>query len=284
MSKTRLDTLLTERGLVPSRTAAATAIRAGEVRIGRGGEKALKPSQMVADDIRVELEGGRRYVSRGGLKLEAALDGFAINPGGRDCLDVGASTGGFTDCLLQSGAARVYAADVGYGQLDWKLQQNPRVVVMDRTNVRHLAALPEPIDLVTIDASFISLSLLLPAVRRLMRSEGDIVALVKPQFEVGKGQVGKGGVVRDPARHRDVLRRLIDETAAAGLKLRGLTASPILGPAGNREFLIWLSAVGEAVEVAAAVDAVVGDARAGPVSREPEQRPAAGTPGGEPPG
>ena len=258
MSKTRLDTLLTERGLVPSRTAAATAIRAGEVRIGRGGEKALKPSQMVADDIRVELEGGRRYVSRGGLKLEAALDGFAIDPGGRDCLDVGASTGGFTDCLLQRGAARVAAVDVGRGQLDWSLRNDERVTVMEGLNARELdpAELPFRPSLAVVDVSFISLAKVLGPVGDAMAEDGEVLAMVKPQFELGRGRVGKGGVVRDVGDRREAVGNVIAAAAALGLGARGIAAAGVSGPKGNQEYFVRFgrgegtldaSAIGEAV-------------------------------------
>ena len=258
MSKTRLDTLLTERGLVPSRTAAATAIRAGEVRIGRGGEKALKPSQMVADDIRVELEGGRRYVSRGGLKLEAALDGFAIDPGGRDCLDVGASTGGFTDCLLQRGAARVAAVDVGRGQLDWSLRNDERVTVMEGLNARELdpAELPFRPSLAVVDVSFISLAKVLGPVGDAMAEDGEVLAMVKPQFELGRGRVGKGGVVRDVGDRREAVGNVIAAAAALELSARGIAAAGVPGPKGNQEYFVRFgrgegtldaSAIGEAV-------------------------------------
>ena len=258
MSKTRLDTLLTERGLVPSRTAAATAIRAGEVRIGRGGEKALKPSQMVADDIRVELEGGRHYVSRGGLKLEAALDGFAIDPGGRDCLDVGASTGGFTDCLLQRGAARVAAVDVGRGQLDWSLRNDERVTVMEGLNARELdpAELPFRPSLAVVDVSFISLAKVLGPVGDAMAEDGEVLAMVKPQFELGRGRVGKGGVVRDVGDRREAVGNVIAAAAALGLGARVIAAAGVPGPKGNQEYFVRFgrgegtldaSAIGEAV-------------------------------------
>ena len=181
-----------------------------------------------------------RYVSRGGEKLVAALDAFGIDPAGWVCADIGASTGGFTDVLLQRGAKRVYAIDVGYGQLHWRLRQDPRVVVMERVNARYLESLPEPIDLVTIDASFISLKLLLPAARRLLKPQGQIVALIKPQFEAGRNQVGKGGVVRDPAVHRRVIEDLLTWTTEQGYAPQGLVPSPLLGPKGNREFLLWL--------------------------------------------
>jgi 23S rRNA (cytidine1920-2'-O)/16S rRNA (cytidine1409-2'-O)-methyltransferase len=213
---------------------------AGEVTVA--GEVCDKPGRTLPADAEVAVRRPPRFVSRGGLKLEAALDEFGLDVAGLVAVDVGASTGGFTDCLLQRGAARVYAVDVGYGQLAWKLQTDPRVVVMDRTNVRHLEHLPENVlaDLAVIDASFISLALVLPATLRLIKATGQIVALVKPQFEAGRGDVGKGGVVRDPRVHR----RVLDETVALAQELRltvtGITVSPAPGPAGNVEFLIWL--------------------------------------------
>ncbi len=255
--RTRLDRLLVDRGLAETREKAQALILAGEVWVG--GERATRAAQPVPLDAPVEVRGRLPFVSRGGLKLRHALERFGTPVAGRVCLDVGASTGGFTDCLLQTGAARVYAADVGYGQLDWRLRQDPRVVVLDRTNVRHLGALPEPIDLVTIDASFISLGLLLGPVLRLLRPDGEIIALVKPQFEVGRGQVGRGGVVRDPALHREVLLRVVAQAAELGLRLRGVTASPILGPAGNREFLVWLSRLGEPADAEASIDAALAE-------------------------
>ncbi len=240
MPKTRLDNLLTERGLMPSRTAAASAIRAGEVRIGRGGEKALKPGQMVADDIRVELEGGRRYVSRGGLKLEAALDRLGIDPGGRDCLDVGASTGGFTDCLLQRGAARVVAVDVGGGQLDWSLRNDDRVTVMEGLNARNLEPgdLPFRPSLAVIDVSFISLAKIIGPVRDAIADDGEVLAMVKPQFELGRGRVGKGGVVRSAEERREAVGNVIAAAAALGLGASGIAAAGVPGPKGNQEYFV----------------------------------------------
>jgi len=182
------------------------------------------------------------YVSRGGLKLEGALQSLELNPQGCICLDVGASTGGFTDCLLQHGAFRVYAVDVGYGQLAWKLRQDPRVVVIERTNIRHMSAevIPEPVDLITIDVSFISLKIVVPAVTAFMGRDARILALIKPQFEVGKNQVGKGGVVRDAKLHKGVIENLSAFFTAKGFSLGKVLSSPILGPKGNREFFILL--------------------------------------------
>ncbi len=237
--KERLDVLLVSRGLAESRSAAQKLILAGQVFIGEN--RADKPGMSVALDAPVHVRTGLPYVSRGGSKLQAALDAFALDVSGLVCADVGASTGGFTDCLLQRGAARIYAIDVGYGQLDWKLRQDPRVVVMERTNARYLTTLPEAIDLVTIDVSFISLTLILPAVIGWLRAYGQVVALVKPQFEAGREQVGKGGVVRDVAIHTDVLRRVLTWANEHGLTPLGVIRSPLTGPAGNIEFLARLN-------------------------------------------
>lgn len=255
--RSRLDTLLVERGLVESREQARRLIVAGEVRVE--GETAAKPAMRVAHDARVEVKARPRYVSRGGEKLAAALERFAIEVDARVCADVGASTGGFTDVLLQAGAQRVYAIDAGYGQLAWGLRQDERVVVMERTNARYLEALPEPIDLATIDVSFISLGLILPAVRGWLAPGAEVVTLVKPQFEAGRSQVGKGGVVRDPAVHREVLLRASAYAAENGFALCGMTPSPLQGPAGNIEFLMWLKAdaAEPGLDPAAVVDAVV---------------------------
>jgi len=237
--KERLDVLLVRRGLAGSRSRAQQLIMAGEVSVN--GRPVTKAGTRVPVDAHVSVRRPLPYVSRGGLKLAAALERFGVDPAGRVAADVGASTGGFTDVLLTRGAVRVYAIDVGYGQLAWKLRQDPRVVVMERTNARHLEALPEPVDLVTVDASFISLRLLLPAVRKWLRPEGEVIALVKPQFEAGREEVGRGGVVRDPAVHRRVLRELVAWARARAWRVLGLTASPLRGPAGNVEFFLWLS-------------------------------------------
>jgi 23S rRNA (cytidine1920-2'-O)/16S rRNA (cytidine1409-2'-O)-methyltransferase len=238
--KRRLDLLLVERGLAESRARAHALIMAGVV--SAGGRRADKPGMTYPADVALDVKQAAPYVSRGGFKLAGALDRFGLGPrvAGAVALDAGASTGGFTDVLLQHGAARVYAADVGAGQLAWKLQTDLRVVVMDDVNVRFLEALPEPVDLVTADLSFISLGLVLPAFVRVSKPDAWMVLLVKPQFEAGRGQVGKGGVVRDPAVHRAVLLRAAAEFAAAGLALCGLARSPITGPAGNVEFLAYL--------------------------------------------
>jgi len=238
VGKERLDALLVSRGLAESRNAAQKLILAGEVFIGEN--RADRPAMPVAADAPIHIRTGLPYVSRGGLKLAAALDAFALDVADLTCADVGASTGGFTDCLLQRGAARVYAIDVGYGQIDWKLRRDPRVVVMERTNARYLLSLSEPVDLATVDASFISLTLILPKVYGWLKPDGQVVALVKPQFEAGRDQVGRGGVVRDPTLHADVLRRVLTWANAQGLAPFGAIRSPITGPAGNVEFLARL--------------------------------------------
>ncbi|MCB0191597.1 MAG: TlyA family RNA methyltransferase [Anaerolineae bacterium] len=238
MKKLRLDTLLCERGLAESRTKAQALIMAGKVRLdGQIVSKAGMPVQAKAN---VTVDENLPYVSRGGLKLVAALDGFQVDPQDFVCADVGASTGGFTDLLLQRGAAKVYAIDVGYGQLAWKLRQDQRVVVMERTNARHLDSLPETIDLATIDASFISLKLILPSVVKWLKHPASVIALVKPQFEAGRSQVKKGGVVRDPEVHRQVLLKVMGYAAHLEFTIAGLLVSPVTGPAGNHEFLLHL--------------------------------------------
>ena len=236
--RVRLDQALVAKGLVPSRQRAQAMVRAGLVRVG--GEVAERPDQLVNAEVRIDLEGVKGYVSRGGDKLEAALEAFALDPSGRVCLDVGASTGGFTDILLQRGASRVIAVDVGYGQLDFRLRQDPRVIVLERVNIRHLDRLPVPANLAVIDVSFISLRLVLPRVRELLSPPGDVMALVKPQFEVGKGAVGKGGIVRDPDQHRQVLTELRHFAEANGYTVAGELPSPVLGAKGNREFFLYL--------------------------------------------
>lgn len=269
--KVRLDVLLAERGLAPSREAARRMIMAGEVRIA--GEVRDKPGMRVPDDAALEVKQAARFVSRGGEKLAAALDAFPLDVAGRVCADVGASTGGFTDCLLQAGAARVYAIDVGYGQLDYRLRADPRVVPMERTNARYLERLPEPVSLIVVDASFISLRLLLPVFKGWIEDAADLVVLIKPQFEAGKGQVGKGGVVRDPAIHAQVLDDVLAAAEADGYGLRGLLASPLRGPAGNIEFLAWLVwPPGELVERAALIAAAVQAAHASAAPAEEDER------------
>jgi 23S rRNA (cytidine1920-2'-O)/16S rRNA (cytidine1409-2'-O)-methyltransferase len=256
----RLDILLVERDLAASRTQAQRFIRAGLVRIA--DQVFDKPGTQVAMDAAIELQARPRFVSRGGEKLEAALVRFGLDVAGVVAADVGASTGGFTDCLLQHGARRVYAIDVGYGQLDWQLRGDGRVVVMERTNARYLRDLSEPIDLVTADVSFISLGLILPMVVRWLRPDGQVVALVKPQFEAGRREVGKGGVVRDPDVHRAVLERVVEKAAGLRLGLRGLMASPLRGPAGNVEFLGWWEFGVESVEATSMIEASLGGAEA----------------------
>jgi 23S rRNA (cytidine1920-2'-O)/16S rRNA (cytidine1409-2'-O)-methyltransferase len=234
-SKQRLDLLVVERGLAESQQQAQRLIMAGQV--FAGDRLVDKPGTRMPVTAQIRVKGLSPYVSRGGSKLAAALDAFRLDVRGWVVADVGASTGGFTDCLLQRGAARVYAIDVGYGQLAWKLQQDTRVVVMDRTNARHVTELAEPIALATIDASFISLKLILPAVTGWLQEGGGIVALIKPQFEADRCQVETGGVIRDPAIHAAVLQNLADWAAARDMGLMGLIRSPITGPAGNVEFL-----------------------------------------------
>jgi 23S rRNA (cytidine1920-2'-O)/16S rRNA (cytidine1409-2'-O)-methyltransferase len=239
--KERLDKVLVARGLTPSRERARALILAGKVVVN--DHTVDKAGAQVPADSPIRLKGEDiPYVSRGGLKLEKALADFHLGVRGRVAVDVGASTGGFTDCLLQRGVAKVYAVDVGYGQLAWSLRQDSRVVNLERTNIRDVTAegWVERPDLAVIDASFISLEKVLPATLRLLTAPADIVALIKPQFEVGRGQVGKGGVVRDPGQHRAVVERVKDLAAGLGLTVAGMTESPILGAKGNREFLIHL--------------------------------------------
>ncbi len=239
--KQRLDKLMVEKGLAPSREKAQALIMAGQVVVG--DHAAEKAGQQVLPDVEIRIKGELLpYVSRGGLKLAKGLDAFAISPAGRIAIDVGASTGGFTDCLLQRGAEKVYAVDVGYGQLAWKLREDSRVVVMEKTNIRHLQ--PEQLeplpDLAVIDASFISLNLVLPPTLALLTRPAEVVALVKPQFEVGKGAVGKGGIVRDPKLHDEVLANMEQLARELGAELLGICDSPITGADGNREFLMGL--------------------------------------------
>ena len=242
MKKERLDNLLVERGLVPSRERAKALITAGKVLVN--GQKIDKPGANVNTDAQVQLIGGLPYVSRGGLKLEGALKAFGIDPKGSVVMDVGASTGGFTDCALQRGAKKVYAVDVGYGQLAWELRKDPRVVNLERTNIRYLRreAIEEKdgVDLILIDASFISIEKFLPQLLGFLKGRGSLVALIKPQFEVGKGEVGKGGVVKDPALHQKVIERISAFCLKLGLSIRGVVESPLLGPKGNKEFFIHL--------------------------------------------
>ncbi|MEO8656871.1 MAG: TlyA family RNA methyltransferase [Bryobacteraceae bacterium] len=236
-SRQRIDQLLVDRGLAESRERAKAYILAGYVRVN--GQRVDKAGHTVARDAAVELTERMPYVSRGGYKLAAALDHFQIDPAGRTCLDVGSSTGGFTDVLLQRGAAKVYAVDVGAGQLDWKLRNDPRVVVREGVNARYLstAEVDEPASLAVSDVSFISVTLILPVLPALLRADAELVILVKPQFEVGKGQVGKGGIVRDPELHRAACERVESAVRRLGF-LTGIIESPILGAEGNKEFLL----------------------------------------------
>ncbi len=261
-ARTCLDQLLVARGMVESRERARRLIMAGEVTVN--GAVADKAGQPVAEDADVAVRTQLAYVSRGGLKLEAALDDFALDVTGLVALDVGASTGGFTDCLLQRGAAQVFAVDVGYGQLAWKLRSDARVVVLERTNIRYLEALPGDAlaEIGVIDASFIGLALVLPATLRLLAPEGYIVALVKPQFEAGRGHVGAGGVVRDPATHKRVLEEVAATANENGLVVGGVTVSPAPGPAGNIEFLLLLRRGGTAIDLEAAIASAMEGANA----------------------
>lgn len=240
-NKTRLDVLLVERGLMESRQKAQAAIMSGLVFVG--GQRSDKPGTAVANDAEVEIRGNTlKYVSRGGLKLEKAMAAFPIRLDGALCADIGASTGGFTDCMLQNGAAKVYAVDVGYGQLAWSLRNDSRVICLERTNARYLSReqVPEELDFASIDVSFISLKLILPAVCGLLKPEGHVACLVKPQFEAGREKVGKKGVVRDPAVHLEVLEHFLDHAKESGFTVLGMTYSPIRGPEGNIEYLGYL--------------------------------------------
>jgi 23S rRNA (cytidine1920-2'-O)/16S rRNA (cytidine1409-2'-O)-methyltransferase len=254
-SRQRADALLTERGLAGSRTSAAASIRAGRVRLGDDGPAVEKPSQLLPPDANLVIEAGAEFVSRGGVKLANALDALGLDPSGRDCLDVGASTGGFTDCLLQRGAARVIALDVGYGQLDWRLRNDGRVVVMERVNAREIEPgdLPFAPGLVTVDVSFISLAKVIAPVAAAAGEELDLLAMVKPQFELGPERVGKGGVVRGAEDRRDALRSVAVAARAAGLAVRGLASSGLPGPRGNRETFVWCDRSGEEIDVEAAI-------------------------------
>jgi 23S rRNA (cytidine1920-2'-O)/16S rRNA (cytidine1409-2'-O)-methyltransferase len=238
MAKQRLDVLLVERNLVVSRELARRLIMAGEVMVN--GRLVDKPGTQIALDSTLEVKAAPRFVSRGGEKLEAALTELNIFVEGKICADVGASTGGFTDCLLQHGAAKVYAIDVGYGQIDYRLRQDPRVVVIERTNARYIETLPEPVQLISMDASFISLRLLLPVVKKWLTKPGTVIPLIKPQFEAGKHDVGKGGVVKSPEVHRRVLHEVLSAAQQQGFTVGGLILSPLKGPAGNIEFLAAL--------------------------------------------
>jgi len=254
-SKQRLDEALVDRGLADSRSRAKALIMAGDVLVA--GNPVMQAGAAVRAADSIELKAKPRFVSRGGEKLDHALTEFEIDVSGMICADFGASTGGFADCLLQRSAGRVYAIDVGYGQLDDRLRIDPRIVNMERTNARYLDALPEPIDLVVIDASFISLGLLFPATLRVLKPDGICVPLIKPQFEAGRTDVGKGGVVKSSAVHRRVLHLVIERAEEHGLGLRGITTSPLKGPAGNTEFLAHFVRGAESMDVDKLVNAVI---------------------------
>ena len=258
MQKRRLDQLLVDRGLFDSRSRAAAAVLAGEVRLGPGRERAAKAGQAVAADIAIEVVAGLGYVSRGGIKLANALDRLGLSVAGRRCLDVGASTGGFSDCLLQRGAAHVIALDVAYGELAWSLREDPRVTVIERCNARSLEreALPYAPEFIVIDVSFISLTKVLPAVLGAAAEEYDCLAMVKPQFEVGRERLGKGGVVREAALRREALLDVARAGLGLGARVGGFASSGLPGPKGNRETFVWLRGAGESVDVEAAVLAV----------------------------
>ncbi len=245
--KIRIDVYLTEKGLIESREKARAMIMAGQIYVDN--QKCEKPGNLISEEAHVEVRGSKLpYVSRGGLKLEKALHTFHIDLTGAVALDIGASTGGFTDCMLQNGAVRIYAVDVGYGQLDWKLRSDPRVISLERTNMRYVTAeqIPEPVDFFSIDVSFISLKLLLPVAIGLMKPDGRAVCLIKPQFEAGRGKVGKKGVVRDPAVHETVVEDLRQFALKNGFSVLGLEFSPIRGPEGNIEYLLFLQKSGQA--------------------------------------
>lgn len=261
MKKVRIDAVLAEQGLFPSRTAAAGAVRAGEVRVGRDGPVALRPSQLVEPEATLVIDSGPRFVSRGGIKLENALTALGIDVAGRDCLDVGASTGGFTDCLLQRGAPRVAAVDVAYGQIEQRLRDDPRVTVIERLNARALepADLPFAPSLATIDVSFISLTKILPAVGRCLAPGGEMLAMVKPQFELGRERVGRG-VVRDDGDRHEAILKVAEAARELDLSIRGFASSGLPGPKGNKETFVWCGGEGAEVEdLEAAVAAAEGD-------------------------
>ncbi|MDQ2654482.1 MAG: TlyA family RNA methyltransferase [Chloroflexota bacterium] len=255
VQRRRLDQAVVERGLAESRARAQALILARDVLVN--GVAVSKAGAPVGPDDEIILKAPPRFVSRGGAKLDHALTAFDVDVSGKVAADFGASTGGFTDSLLQRGALRVYAIDVGYGQLAEKLRLDPRVVVMDRQNVRSVTELPEPVQIISIDVSFIGLRLVLPAARAVLAPDGEIVALVKPQFEAGRADVGKGGVVRDPAVHERVLREVIAAADTLGLGVHGVTASPLLGPAGNREFLVQLRPGAAGIDAEEATGAAV---------------------------
>jgi 23S rRNA (cytidine1920-2'-O)/16S rRNA (cytidine1409-2'-O)-methyltransferase len=243
MARIRLDTLLTERGLMESRSRAAAAVMAGQVHLGPGRRRAEKPGQLVAPDVDVTVEGAQPYVSRGGIKLANALDALGLDPAGRRCLDVGAATGGFTDCLLQRGAEHVVALDVAYGELHWRVREDPRVTVIERVNARAVDAgqLPYRPDLVVADLSFISLTKVLPAVLACVAETFDCLAMVKPQFEVGREAISRGGVVRAAEARRRALAEVASGAVGLGVSVHGFASSGLPGPSGNRETFVWLA-------------------------------------------
>src|SRR3954454_12946406 len=258
MPRRRADTLLAERGLAPSRTAAAATVRAGRVRLAKDGSTVEKPSELVDEKAELVVEEGEEFVSRGGIKLKNALAELPVEVEGKRCLDVGASTGGFTDCLLQSGAEMVIAVDVGYGQLDYRLRQDSRVLVMERLNARFLgdSYLPYKPDLITVDVSFISLAKLIAPIAACAADEFDLLGLVKPQFELGKERVGKGGVVRDAGDRREAIRKVAEAVRKEDLIVRGLASSGLPGPKGNRETFVWAATSGEEIDLDAALEKV----------------------------
>jgi 23S rRNA (cytidine1920-2'-O)/16S rRNA (cytidine1409-2'-O)-methyltransferase len=254
MAKKRIDLALVEAGLAESRSQAQKLIMAGQVRVN--GELVHQASQRVEQGASIAVDQGPAFVSRGGDKLKAALAAFGISVGGAVCADIGASTGGFTDCLLQHGASRVYAIDVGRGQLHWKLRQDTRVIPIEGQNVRYLESLPEMVDLVVVDVSFISVGLVLPVAAGLVRPGGDIVVLVKPQFEAGRQHIRRGGVVKDEAVRRETVARVIDSARGEDLWAHGLIRSPLKGPKGNEEFLLWLREASARVDHQQLLDSV----------------------------
>ncbi len=261
-AKARLDVVLTERGLVESRAKAQALVLAGAVRVA--GARVLKPGEMIQADSAVDVDRAEdEFVGRGAGKLLAALKRFDIAVEGRTALDVGASTGGFTEVLLRGGATRVYALDVGYGQLAWRLRTDPRVTVMERTNIRHLTELPEPVSLASVDVSFISLRLVLPVLSRILTPSAGVITLIKPQFEAGKEAVGRTGVVRSPAVHRQVLERVLEHAVSEGWGVRGVMPSPVIGPAGNREFLAHLERPATVLALEPQIEAAMEEAAAG---------------------
>jgi 23S rRNA (cytidine1920-2'-O)/16S rRNA (cytidine1409-2'-O)-methyltransferase len=256
MPKVRLDVLLVERGLAESRAKAHALVMAGQVRVA--DQVVLKPATAVDTKAVLTVDTGPRFVSRGGEKLDAALEAFAIDVKGFVCADVGSSTGGFTDCMLQRGAVKVYAIDVGKGILHWRLRNDKRVTVMEETNARYVESLPEKIDFVTVDASFISLKVLLPTIKKWVNTETNLLCLIKPQFEAGKKDVARGdGVIRDPEIHKSVLLDVLNFAQQEGFAIRGLIKSPLLGPKGNAEFLVWLGQQETSTDLPALVEEVL---------------------------